>query len=317
MNLYNAKCPFCGEIIKVDKRDEATICSNCKKPFITIKAIQMHNQTLNEDSITINKNENLERMLQKAAFFQKIGEQQKAREIYEKVTDEYPEDYRGWLNLVGKGNKHAIDILYKICNPMPTKIKEEISKRMIKDIESEYTFENFKNTIAIPVRLWESDVKYCPCFFQSGYNRAKEFINKYSEKKQLDILKRSMLETASNMFINIDGDITGLGKSYIKNQNIVCIGKEYSKYYLPNLIDGLLFWRLISDFSYNVWDEHISLKSNYVIVTKLGTIEQRTKWWGTIRERKLSGTCIYCGGTFSIFSGKCKRCGRRNPEGIY
>lgn len=304
MNMVNAKCPFCGEIVKVDKRDEAVICSCCKKPFVTEKAIQNLNKSMEEEQKFIVKDSNLERLLQKAEFFQKIGEQQEARNLYEKITHEYPEDYRGWLNLVGRGNERAINILYKICNPMPISIKEEISRRMIEEIEDDYSGAKRQNTIGIPIQLWESDVKYCPIFFEGGYNRAKEYIKKYSEKGELDILKRSILEAAAGIRIT-------------EGEDIVCLGREYSKQYLPNLIDGILYWRLERDFSYTGWDEHIYVESKSVRVTRLEVIEDKVMRWELIRKRKKMGVCIYCGGKISAFSGKCKECRRNNSEGVY
>ena len=45
MSTTNAKCPHCGTIVIVDRSEEASICQECKKPFVTSKAIEEYNRS--------------------------------------------------------------------------------------------------------------------------------------------------------------------------------------------------------------------------------------------------------------------------------
>lgn len=53
----------------------------------------VHESATNENLIMNNK---LEKLVSNAETYQKLGDLSKAEEIYEKITTDYPEDYRGW-----------------------------------------------------------------------------------------------------------------------------------------------------------------------------------------------------------------------------
>ena len=46
MMQVNAKCTNCGENILIDNNNEANICPNCNKAFITEKAIKLYNESM-------------------------------------------------------------------------------------------------------------------------------------------------------------------------------------------------------------------------------------------------------------------------------
>ena len=61
MEEVKAKCPSCGEEILIDKKSDAEICPNCKKAFVSEKAINLYNSTTEE----LNKNANDDSQLKK------------------------------------------------------------------------------------------------------------------------------------------------------------------------------------------------------------------------------------------------------------
>lgn len=67
MNRTQAKCPYCGQIVYVDGKSEASICSYCEKPFITEKAIQM------ADPYVCQENYELKRLFERAETLKAIG----------------------------------------------------------------------------------------------------------------------------------------------------------------------------------------------------------------------------------------------------
>ena len=105
MPLVNAKCTNCGGTLTVDASKEAAICDFCGSPYIVEKAIQNYNyyvtQNIKADNVNVTaKGEaEKERLLHNAETYTGFKDYKKALEIYKQVTEDYPDDYRGWYNL--------------------------------------------------------------------------------------------------------------------------------------------------------------------------------------------------------------------------
>lgn len=106
MPLVNAKCTNCGGTLTVDASKEAAICDFCGSPYIVEKAIQNYNyyvtQNIKADNINVTaKGEaEKERLLHNAETYTSFKDYDKALDIYKQITEDYPDDYRGWYGLV-------------------------------------------------------------------------------------------------------------------------------------------------------------------------------------------------------------------------
>lgn len=106
MPLVNAKCTNCGGTLTVDASKEAAICDFCGSPYIVEKAIQNYNyyvtQNIKADNVNVTaKGEaEKERLLHNAETYTGFKDYKKALEIYKQVTEDYPDDYRGWYGLI-------------------------------------------------------------------------------------------------------------------------------------------------------------------------------------------------------------------------
>lgn len=105
MPLVNAKCTNCGAPLQVDNTHEAAVCQYCGSAFIVEKAIQNFNISFTnnitaQNVIIAGKGEmEKERLLQNANTNENFKEYNKAYEIYKQVSEDYPDDYRGWYGM--------------------------------------------------------------------------------------------------------------------------------------------------------------------------------------------------------------------------
>ncbi|MBR7007079.1 MAG: hypothetical protein IKH90_00380 [Ruminococcus sp.] len=105
MPLVNAKCTNCGGTLTVDSTKDAAVCDFCGSPYIVEKAIQNYNyyitQNIKADNVNVTaKGEaEKERLLHNAETNVKFKEYNKAFDLYKQVSEDYPDDYRGWYGM--------------------------------------------------------------------------------------------------------------------------------------------------------------------------------------------------------------------------
>lgn len=98
MPMVPAKCTQCGQNLQIDDTKEAAVCPYCGTAFITEKAI---NQYKFEIGSVVVEGVSVETKLNNAEIFFKMhGDDNRARELFEEVTDLAPADWRGWWGLV-------------------------------------------------------------------------------------------------------------------------------------------------------------------------------------------------------------------------
>lgn len=286
MNRTQAKCPYCGQIVYVDGKSEASICSYCEKPFITEKAIQM------ADPYVCQENYELKRLFERAETLKAIGEYSKAVGVYQKITEMYPEDYRGWLNLIpftgGEKRIKNIQIVEKLCDG---DVKNELYKIML------YSFE--RNIAQYSTEEWYYYEKYCGEYLIMCAEQADIFMKEYSEM----VLKATLLNIRMRSFTP---------KEFIFTHcNVIQLKHGTNNLYLPCIINNQLLWNATEDVKWSDGydlSEWISCKNVYV--TSLDIIRKTALEWSEIFQRKNNNLCIYCGGKKSLFTGKCKNCGK-------
>lgn len=103
MPLVNVKCTNCGATLKVDDTQDAAVCEFCGSAYIVEKAIQNYYVTnnINADNVFVTGKGDAEkeRLLKNAETNERFKDYTKASNIYEQVTEDYPNEYRGWLGL--------------------------------------------------------------------------------------------------------------------------------------------------------------------------------------------------------------------------
>ena len=103
MGFVEAKCTSCGAHLEVDNSKDAAICRYCNTPFIVEKAIQYYKNevTISNSNVIINNygNNEVESKIQAAKRMYEIGEIEEAENIYRKLKNTCPDDYRVWWGL--------------------------------------------------------------------------------------------------------------------------------------------------------------------------------------------------------------------------
>ncbi len=121
MSLVPAKCTQCGANLDVDSSQEAAVCPHCDTPFITEKAINNYNttnvtniDTINAEVINVESSDSATNLARTAETLVNFGEWDKAREIYGRITQMYPYDWRGWYGLL-QTNTHNFELYFEGC----------------------------------------------------------------------------------------------------------------------------------------------------------------------------------------------------------
>ena len=107
MPLVPAKCTNCGGYLTVDQSKEAGICPHCQQPYIMEKAINYYNttnvtniDTINAGVVNVESGESADNLCRAGDTYLKFHDFGKASDIFQKMTDMYPQDYRGWCGLL-------------------------------------------------------------------------------------------------------------------------------------------------------------------------------------------------------------------------
>ena len=96
MPLVPVKCTSCGGDIQLDDSRENGFCIYCGSKVVFRDAIQKMELS---GSVSVKGIADLEKLLQNAETFRKLGDTKKTYKILKETTEKYPEDYRTWWSL--------------------------------------------------------------------------------------------------------------------------------------------------------------------------------------------------------------------------
>lgn len=96
MSFVPVKCTSCGGDIQLDDNKESGFCVHCGTKVVFKEAVQKMELS---GSVSVKGIADLEKLLQNAETFHALGDSSKEKKILNKVTNEYPEDYRAWWAL--------------------------------------------------------------------------------------------------------------------------------------------------------------------------------------------------------------------------
>ncbi len=103
MSIIQLKCKNCGGDIEFDDSNNYGICQYCGTTFKKEEAQTVNNYYNNVSNTTViyNDETSIEAKLKNAeTFLTTVNQKDEAMEIYEYVTKNKPDDYRGWWGLV-------------------------------------------------------------------------------------------------------------------------------------------------------------------------------------------------------------------------
>lgn len=119
MPFLPVKCPNCGGNIELDDQREKGFCMYCGSQIVYKEAVQKMELS---GVVSVKGVADVEKLLQNAETFVKLNVYKKASAILLRVTDDYPEDYRGWWQLA----KFAISCPFKAG--IPARMRELVNQ---------------------------------------------------------------------------------------------------------------------------------------------------------------------------------------------
>jgi len=189
MPFLPVKCPNCGGNIELDDQREKGFCMYCGSQIVYKEAVQKMELS---GVVSVKGVADKEKLLQNAEIFVKLNEYKKASAILLRVTDDYPEDYRGWWQLA----KFAISCPFKAG--IPARMRELVMQGDLSwygsfifgsEFQSKYEFYWYthaseglvpRNSLYNPLTLMRNAVNLAPTETATEMKRqVKEWLQTY------------------------------------------------------------------------------------------------------------------------------------------
>ena len=115
-NLVTATCPNCNSPLQIKEGQDFVKCKYCGTISSAPKAIEYHQHQSTSyifsganPVVNFSNGQDLETLVKNADMHLKLKNYADAQSIYEKISKEYPHDYRGWWGLILAKSKNLSD----------------------------------------------------------------------------------------------------------------------------------------------------------------------------------------------------------------
>lgn len=294
------KCELCGSN-QLIKKDGYYQCEYCGTKYTLEEARKL---IVSGTVEVVKGNAEKERILENAETFLKIGQIDKAIAEYYKITENYPNEIKGWEGLL------LIIVKYGQCISHQ-KRKETNDIEKTNDIE-ELAFE-FNKCFNVCKVLNPNISKqyYSDIFFNNLKNGSVVFSVSREFGRYKDLLP--MIEKQLAVILNIEQVkyILDCSEKYIRAVNNLGVRTNFCEESEHPI--GFLFGSVLIE--YYLYDGWISEWVSYSFVTKKIADEQLIFDFETFEtlktQRKNNGLCQHCGGKFKgLFKQVCSKCGK-------
>lgn len=191
-NLVTATCPNCNSPLQIKEGQDFVKCEYCGTISSAPKAIEYHQHQSTSYNfsganpvVNFSNGQDLETLVKNADMHLKLKNYADAQSIYEKISKEYPHDYRGWWGLILAKSRELADTdifvrkdsvsgyislsaeyifitstWNKVQKTAPQKIKDELASKYQPFYDTCYTkYEKALYTYSVP-RYTEEIEKY-------------------------------------------------------------------------------------------------------------------------------------------------------------
>jgi len=191
MPLVKAKCTSCGATLQTDNTRETMFCEYCGSKYIVEQAINNYNYNIT-NNITAEKvviagkgDEEKERLLKNAKTYERFGNKQEAIKVYEQVTQDYPDDYRGWMGLVRIQSSNYTDLHLFLHKDKYLKMTHNVNNALLCTIDTE-TREKIKSEWREYSERYAKELERQKSGYESTHNKTNA---------QIEALNNSINET--------------------------------------------------------------------------------------------------------------------------
>lgn len=145
MPLVPAKCTVCGAVLTIDSTKEATVCQSCGNAFVVENAINNYNtynnivNNITADTVVVNAESEKEQLYKNGETFRSLGNYEKAAFYYQKMQENYSDDWRGWWGLVLCRTKNFTDLsMAENVAPLFNSLQRFMPAEQSKELQTQY-----------------------------------------------------------------------------------------------------------------------------------------------------------------------------------
>jgi len=176
------KCTSCGGDIQLDDQRDSGLCLYCGSKVEYKEALLKMELS---GSVSVNGIASKEKLLKNAETFSQLGDDRKAREILNQITNYYPEDYRAWWSLfLDETNNMDKNRIYSSENGTVSRYAINIARKAIIVAP-----EGKKNELQLLLSSWETLVNEKESAGRAAYEAKRKF-EKAQEEAQKDEQRR-------------------------------------------------------------------------------------------------------------------------------
>lgn len=306
MEVKKLVCDVCGGQIEMQSGGKG-VCTSCGTPYsaeIIKDKIQEIRGTIKVDGPveTIKGDAEKERLINIAETHFELNDFLKCLQTYKILIEQYPNNYRVWVGFAKASLVNADDVSFvNIDNIFEKNISIALKFGADEDVYKAYVhayeqiISKLKiNAIYLSLNGIEKLLKYNYRFQNHEFIN---FLNDYYKKccNNATLVKNSITHAANINVRSIASTYEDFYMLYGKIKDIIAIS-DY------DVLTATTSEKCI--YTNSRWSSYGKLHCNLQeSIKRLQTIDQKLIW----RDNKL---CTYCGGNFSFWTGKCKKCGK-------
>ena len=314
-------CDICGGNLTMNGSGDFVVCESCGMKH-TKERVKVKVQEV-EGVVEITKGEaEKERLLKNAESFFALDKIVNAENIYHQLTNDYPDDYRGWMGLLKCQCCHSYA---PTCFEANRESVESGYQELFSNICSTATTIQKLNgfecqEVVLHINLFLENILKSPQYtyayvkiFKNKFKELGEFKKHFSDKQEkvlaFDKIKNDFEASYKLKFQTYDG---------VHKQSKVIYNNAFYRHndnYSGRTIECLFCFENYIGFRIHetAWEPEVivyfeaSQKFEDIITEKIQEEQQKT-----IIERKKHNVCQHCGGEFEgVFKKVCSKCGKQ------
>lgn len=278
-NLVTATCPNCNSPLQIKEGQDFVKCEYCGTISSAPKAIEYHQHQSTSYNfnganpiVNFSNGQDLETLVKNADMHLKLKNYADAQSIYEKISKEYPHDYRGWWGMILARSRELTDTdifirkesisgyislsaeyyfitstWNKVQKTAPQKIKDELASKYQPFYDTCYTkYEKALYTYSVPRYQEKIQDKLKAISYKD--NDIKEY------KQKIESMQRSIREdTLSMAWRTLLGIVSGV-------ISLALVGYALELLFSLVIILGVLIGAVAVPFVVNTFEQRQKIK---------------------------------------------------------
>lgn len=234
-NFVTATCPNCNSPLQIKEGQDFVKCEYCGTISSAPKAIEYHqHQSTNYNFsganpvVNFSNGQDLETLVKNADMHLKLKNYADAQSIYEKISKEYPHDYRGWWGLILVNSQELTDTVFYVEETNFTDNLECFDKPCLNETFHNISFawKNVKETAPAKITA-ELTAKFQP-YYDIGYTAYEKavYADSISEFQARIADKKESIQSSSKAIKDANDRIKRCRSDIWKDTSLV-VGRAF------------------------------------------------------------------------------------------